>query len=106
MAWILATILKFVPLSHFEWGQILEITLQFGVRINIVLAVFNLIPIPPLDGSKILFTLLPHEYSHVRDNLERYGFFILIFILFLPPTRDLLFFIINAVYRFFVMSYF
>ncbi len=54
------------------------------VVINIVLAIFNLVPIPPLDGSKILFSFLPYHLQHIRDSLERYGFFIvLIFIVFL-----------------------
>lgn len=53
------------------------------VLVNIVLAVFNLIPIPPLDGSKILFSFLPSG-SQFSDFLERYSIFILIFfILFL-----------------------
>ena len=51
---------------------------------NIGLAIFNLIPIPPLDGSKILFALLPPHLYHVRETLERYGFVaVLIFILIL-----------------------
>ncbi|MDP2593695.1 MAG: site-2 protease family protein [bacterium] len=55
----------------------------YAVLINIVLAIFNMVPIPPLDGSKILFSLLPAKYLYIRENLERYGFFILIiFIVF------------------------
>ena len=55
-----------------------------AVIINIVLAIFNLVPIPPLDGSKILFGFLPYHLQQVRESLERYGFFIvLIFIVFL-----------------------
>ncbi len=54
------------------------------VYINLILAVFNLVPIPPLDGSKILFALLPPRFFHFREILERYGlFFAIIFILFL-----------------------
>lgn len=54
------------------------------VIINIVLAIFNLVPIPPLDGSKILFAFLPYHLHQIRESLERYGFFIvLIFIVFL-----------------------
>ncbi|KKW12898.1 MAG: Peptidase M50 [Parcubacteria group bacterium GW2011_GWA2_49_9] len=54
------------------------------VVINIVLAIFNLVPIPPLDGSKILFSFLPYHQQRLRESLERYGFFIvLIFIVFL-----------------------
>lgn len=54
------------------------------VVINIVLALFNLVPIPPLDGSKVLFAFLPYHLQEIRESLERYGFFIvLIFIVFL-----------------------
>lgn len=54
------------------------------VVINIVLAIFNLVPIPPLDGSKILFAFLPYHQQRLRETLERWGFFIvLIFIVFL-----------------------
>lgn len=52
------------------------------VLINIVLAVFNLVPIPPLDGSKILFDFLPARLNYIRDSLEQYGFAILLFFVF------------------------
>lgn len=48
------------------------------VAINLVLAIFNLIPIPPLDGSKVLFELLPARFSHVQNFLERSSFFLVI----------------------------
>ncbi len=55
----------------------------YVVFLNLVLGVFNLIPIPPLDGSKILFTLIPYRYEHHLRVLEQYGFFFLIiFIVF------------------------
>lgn len=52
------------------------------ILINIVLAVFNLVPIPPLDGSKILFDFLPARFNHIRRSLEQYGFIILLFFIF------------------------
>ena len=48
------------------------------VLVNIGLAIFNLIPVPPLDGSKILFSLLPQSLRTVRNFLEQYGFFLVI----------------------------
>ena len=52
------------------------------VLVNIVLMVFNLVPIPPLDGSKILFEFLPAKLDYIRQNLKQYGFIILIFFIF------------------------
>ena len=50
------------------------ITMMYrSLHINLMLAVFNLLPIPPLDGSKILYGVLPPEYEHIAYNLERYG---------------------------------
>jgi len=55
----------------------------FGLRINLILAFFNLLPIPPLDGSKLLLTKIPLEIYHY---FELYGFFlIIIFIIFFFP---------------------
>lgn len=51
------------------------------VLINLILAFFNLIPIPPLDGSKILFTILPRSLSHLRVTMERYSFFLIIILI-------------------------
>ena len=52
------------------------------VTINLVLATFNLIPVPPLDGSKILFSFLPYSMGYIRDFLEQNGTFILLFFVF------------------------
>ncbi|MEI6191355.1 MAG: site-2 protease family protein [bacterium] len=52
--------------------------LVYIIKLNITLGVFNLFPIPPLDGSKILFSLVPYQYESQLRNLEKYGMYILI----------------------------
>ncbi len=65
------------------YNPVFLLALKYIVAINILLAIFNLIPIPPLDGSKVLFGFLPSRLWSVEQTLERYGFIILIiFILF------------------------
>jgi Zn-dependent protease len=60
--------------------------LYFFVLINVVLMVFNLFPIPPLDGSKVLFAFLPPRLAwQWRPMLEQYGFILLLLVFFLPP---------------------
>jgi len=55
------------------------------VFINILLAIFNLMPIPPLDGSKVLFSLLPYRYHFIEEALEHYWFIFLLAALLLWP---------------------
>ena len=63
--------------------------LVFGVVIDVALAIFNFIPIPPLDGSKVLFAFLPaRTVWRVRPLLEQWGFVILLAVMFLPPGGD------------------
>lgn len=51
--------------------------------INLALAVFNLIPIPPLDGSKLLFSIMPYRWHSTQEFLGQYGFFIVIILVFI-----------------------
>jgi len=57
--------------------NLLQIVLFIAVQLNIFLALFNLIPVPPLDGSRLLAALLPEQGQTWMDQLERYGFLIL-----------------------------
>ena len=72
------------------------------VIINIALAIFNLIPIPPLDGSKVLFAIIPRDMIHIRETMERYSiFFFLILIIFLwrfvEPVIPFIFHLITGI---------
>jgi len=72
--------LRFFPeiLASFN----LNLIFSYIVYINIFLAVFNLLPIPPLDGSHILFSFLPSEMEIIKIFLSQFGLFILLFIIF------------------------
>ncbi len=67
-----------IPESAWNWFA-LPVTLMsvYGVIINVALAILNLIPIPPLDGSRIVYWLLPDKQAMGYYRLEPYGFFII-----------------------------
>jgi Zn-dependent protease len=76
--------LRYIYATGIEVGFV-GVFLDFFVRINLVLMVFNLIPIPPLDGSKVLFAFMePRTVWQVRPVLEQYGFVILLAAMLLP----------------------
>ncbi len=78
--------LRFIPFGSSLFARNLVTVFAYIVWINLLLAVFNLIPIPPLDGSHILFTFLPRSADNLKIFLARYGFFLLLlFIFFLFP---------------------
>lgn len=88
------------PASNFSLALIFGLIIRFGMNfsfmspaflqiaslivfINLLLGIFNLIPIPPLDGSKLVFAILPYKWHEAQEFLERFGFFLLIiFIMF------------------------
>jgi Zn-dependent protease len=61
------------------------------IWINLILAFFNILPIPPLDGSRILFAIVPAEMAYQLRPLEQYGFIILFALIFLVPGFERLF---------------
>ena len=75
-------LIRILPLTASSFGQNLIWVFGFIVWVNLLLAIFNLIPIPPLDGSHILFAFLPGSFGELKIALARYGFFLLLFFLF------------------------
>ncbi|KTD74068.1 site-2 protease family protein [Legionella tucsonensis] len=79
---------------------------QAGVFINLILAALNLLPIPPLDGSRVVSSLLPPKQAMAYAKIEPYGFFILILLLFtgvlgmiLTPIINLGLITLSAIFR-------
>jgi len=83
VALIFGMALRFLPfLFSARIGENLIIIFSYIVWINLLLAIFNLLPIPPLDGSHILFTFLPRQFDSLKMFLIRYQLFILLFFIF------------------------
>jgi Zn-dependent protease len=94
LAFTIAGFLRFIP------AQGISAYLFFNLlTINVVLAIFNLIPIPPLDGSKILMGLLPASLSEQYASFERYGFIILFVFIWLGVFDRLLWPLVNLTIR-------
>ncbi len=87
VALVLALLARLLPISANPLGANI---LFYGVAINLLLGFFNLIPIPPLDGSRILSGLLPERYAHALNSIGRFGFIIII-ILFMSGVFSIIF---------------
>jgi Zn-dependent protease len=81
VAIVFGLIFRFIPQSLLLVNPGIQIALTYIVVINIWLAIFNLIPIPPLDGSWILFSLLPAGLEGFKNFLQQYGTVILILLI-------------------------
>jgi Zn-dependent protease len=81
---VFAGIFMFVIRTFFANVDIMVsmyVIFQYIIVINIVLFIFNLIPIPPLDGSRVVLFLLPRELAQKYAQIERYGFWIILVLL-------------------------
>jgi Zn-dependent protease len=72
-------LIRFAPLLGIPMSASFFKITSIIVILNLVLALFNLIPIPPLDGSKIMFSFLPYRYRYIENFLEKWGMFLLLF---------------------------
>jgi Zn-dependent protease len=70
-------------LGHSSTGSTLVRGMQYAVSMNLIMFAFNLLPIPPLDGGRILTNLLPYQQAKLLASVEPYGFFVVIGLIFL-----------------------
>lgn len=85
LAAIAALPLRYIIATDMDVPDIVFQTLLLFVRINLLLMIFNFIPIPPLDGSKVMFAFMDRRTEYqIRPFLEQYGFLILLAVLFFP----------------------
>jgi len=96
---IIATIALFLlQLKVVSANSLLATVLLIVAQINIILGAFNLIPIPPLDGSRVLMVFLPEKTRASLARIEPYGFFIIIILLFTGAMHPLITFMMNLIY--------
>jgi Zn-dependent proteases len=95
-------ILKILILSGSKDFMLLQ-TLGYTIQINLLLAIFNLIPVPPLDGSKIVAALLPTQQSLKYLRMERFGMIFVVLLIILGGFRLIIVPILNFCLNFIYM---
>ncbi len=98
MALFWALVFKLTMGSPSFMAEPLSLMAKAGIGINIVLMVLNLLPLPPLDGGRIAVSLLPMHLARPFAQIERFGFIILLVLLFTGVLSRILDPFINAVY--------
>ena len=77
-------------LLQFNFSDLANGLLELAITVNLLLAVFNMIPIPPLDGSRLVLGLLPNRYAFAYSRLEPYGIILVFFLLYFGVIEKLL----------------
>lgn len=91
--------------AGFESGQFFILMGHAGIMINVTLGLLNLIPIPPLDGSRVVASLLPQKIAYLYNRLEPFGFIILLLMLAMGWLAQLLLPSINFVSRWIIQFF-
>ena len=97
VAVVFGLLVRFIPISSIQMANLILI-FSYVVLINISLAIFNLIPIPPLDGSKILFSFIPSGRFVFSPSAARYGLIVLFFVVAFMP--NFIFPVIASIFHF------
>lgn len=104
-AWLLVMMGTKIFYPFIEANPLINLIWHYAIWINIALAIFNLIPINPLDGSRILAGLLPYKYAMEMNKMERYGMFLLIAVIYFTPVIDYLVYATEFVNKFLFSLY-
>lgn len=102
LAYLFLVILKYLPLFGFisAVNKSFVMVLQASAYVNVMLGTFNLLPIPPLDGSHFIIAFLYKNYPNAVVWLYRYSMIILIMIIFMPFTKSILLGLIHSIFYF------
>ena len=101
LAFILSVIIKTAPfLVQTFIGQVIVL----AIIINVILGIFNLVPIPPLDGSRIISAILPYKYLVFYNKIQPYGFLLIILLLWSGILRELIYGVVLLVVRYLNVS--
>ena len=98
LGWVLLYKLTWQFPENYFAEPLLEMA-AIGIKINVVLMVLNLLPLPPLDGGRVAVSLLPHRQAYQLSMIEPYGMFILIFLAITPVLGWILGPLVGGVYK-------